>query len=67
MKDTEDPVWIQITFQLVDPQYRRPDVIRGILFSPVISMNELLDKFREIQILIREKKYIINDVRVLNG
>jgi len=59
-------IWIHLRVRLVDPQHKKPDRTRVMLIAPHIVLEEILEKARGIETLIKEG-YIIEDWVVTNG
>lgn len=59
-------VWVHARFTLVDPEHKKPDRRKSIVFSMANEMSEVEASLVEIEKLIREG-YVISEMWVTSG
>lgn len=59
-------VWVHASFKLVDPEHKRPDHRRVIMFSAITPIDELNDSLKKIEELIIDG-YVISEMWVTSA
>jgi len=60
-------VWVHARFILVDPEHKRPDRRKSIIFSMANEMSEVEASLMIIEKLISEEGYVISEMWVTSG
>ena len=66
-KSTNETVWILVRIRLVDQEHKKPDIITHVSLSEVPLMEALLNQLTNIQNLVRNEGYAIEEWGVTNG
>ena len=60
-------VWVHARFKLVDPEHKKPDRRKSIIFSLANEMSEVEASLMVIEKLISEEGYVISEMWVTSG
>ena len=59
-------VWVHARFKLVDPEHKKPDRRKSIIFSVAVEISGIEEMLREIEELINVG-YVIAEMWVTSG
>jgi len=57
-------VWIHVTLFLTDPTYKKPNRQMTFMINPMISREDIKERLKLIERVIRKEGYIIRDMSV---